>query len=141
MTVSIKFDEVYVEPILEGRKFVTIRHGFERELDIGEEVRLLEAESGDAFARAFIDMFASLSARRFVEGPSWDGHRSYDNLDELLEELRRFYPEADIGPLSELTVIRWRDLSLVDEFDHVSVQDSRDRDEVQEVALDLEVRP
>lgn len=140
--IALKFAEEHVEPILEGEKYQTLRYDVDEEINAGDRLELLEAESGEPFARTTVDVTGTVSARWFVEGPNWDGHRSYDTVGELLDELRRYYPDADLGPRAELVLVEWNGITPVDGFDRGPVRNRpRELEEIQEAALDLEARP
>lgn len=109
MTLRLKFATRHVGPIVHGAKWVTVRVDLDRDVDPGGPLVLLDPD-GTSFAKATVDFVGrNISARRFANA-SWRGHRSYRNVDELLADLRRYYPDEQIDPDTPLTVIAWSDL-------------------------------
>lgn len=131
--IHLTFDPIHVEPILAGTKTATLRYDFERDVATGDELLFVNAESEATFARAFVSIFGIVTVRWFVEGPHWEGHRSYQSTEELLEELAEYYPDADLGPRTELTLIRWTDFEAIG--DHPGRVNFSDSDGYREASL------
>ena len=108
----IRFADPFTTPIRTGAKTLTARYAFERDLDVGDVVDLID-ESGDAFATAKIDLAMTMSAREFVRlDPS--GHAGYDGVDAFLDRLREFYAEPPEG-FSEKTPVDVFGFEVVDD--------------------------
>lgn len=99
----LTFHQNFVEPILAGEKTRTVRYGFERYIARGETIRLQD-DTGEQFAVATVTDVTRMSIDEFVEADP-DGHASYASVDECVEELAEYYPEAELTPQSNLTVI------------------------------------
>lgn len=100
----LRFANPFTTPIRVGAKTLTARFDFERDLDVGDRVDLVD-EDDVVFARAEIDLAMTMTVAEFVRlDPS--GHASYDDVDELLDLLREFYPEppGGFGPSTDLDV-------------------------------------
>lgn len=102
--VRLAFARRFVEPVLEGSKRATIRYDFGRPLEEGDALHMVTPDG---------EHFASARAIRVVEMTAFDaaaaeidGHRSYDDVFELLEHLGEFY-DRRLTPNSDVTVIGW----------------------------------
>lgn len=104
-TPHLRFSPEHVDPIKNGDKYVTARYQLEREFHPGERFNLLD-EDGDQFATTRVNWTGELTAVQFFEN-EFDGHRRYDRLGLFLDDLRGYYPNANLGPESMLTVIAW----------------------------------
>lgn len=106
---TLKFAEEHIQPILGGKKTVTLRLDVDYEaFKIGRRFHLCD-EDGDRFATAYVDDRGYTTVEMAAK-MDFDGHRSYRSTDELLEELRGYYPDEEIGPNTKLEIIYWEDL-------------------------------
>lgn len=113
-TPTLKFDTGFVVPIAEGEKTLTLRHDLDFDPEPGDRLRL--AATGPyvgAFARVEIVDVEQLTVAAAAER-DFDGHRTYDGLDDVLAELREYYPDATIGPETLLTALRFELVERVD---------------------------
>lgn len=101
--VRLAFADAYVEPILEGEKTVTVRYQFEHDLKPGQLVALVD-ESDTLFASARIVTQCELRAD-WISYADFAGHRRYTTTGELLDDLARHYPDAEIHWKTPLDVI------------------------------------
>lgn len=106
-TIRLKFAPQYREPILNGDKRATIRYGFKRNVEPGDYLHAIDADASDHYASAIIERVWGGTAFD-VATDDIDGHRSYDGVNHLLRQLRRFYPDATLTPNTDLTVIEWK---------------------------------
>lgn len=106
--VEISFDRwEYVEEIIDGEKWSTIRYAFTAPIDPGDPVFLLTPD-GERFAMATVlDMLEAPA--EFLAAITIPGHRQYKNTRRLVSRLGQYYPEATLGPESMFTVI-WFDV-------------------------------
>lgn len=103
---QLKFDKKHVEPILKGKKTVTLRVDIEREhFEIGRHFQLVD-EDGERFASAIVDDrgWTSIDMAARMDR---DGHQNYRDTEELLETMREYYPEMDLEPTSKVEIIYW----------------------------------
>lgn len=103
---ELKFASEHIDPILAGRKTVTIRLADPNDLPaIGDRVRFCD-QSGERFATAIVDdrgyTTVEMAARMELEG-----HRSYDETDALLEQLREYYPDEQIDANTRVELVYW----------------------------------
>lgn len=102
-TVEITFDERHVEAIQHGIKRVTFRYDFDEAVEPGDTVELVTPD-GTFIDRATIVETFTLEARAAARA-GFSGHRRYATCADLLDELAEYYPGAEIGPVTELTVL------------------------------------
>lgn len=100
---TLRFANEHVEPVLAGEKTVTARYDFEREYEWGYLIRFVD-EDDRPFAVGAVRRFEEMTVDEFAAADI-DGHRSYDETGELLDELAAYYPEASLHGNSVLTVI------------------------------------
>jgi len=112
----LKFAPEYVAPIIDGQKRSTIRLAPDTTYRPGDFLGCVDADSGETFARAKIDMVTTASARWLADA-DFEGHRNYRTVGHLLDHLREYYPEADLSPQRELTLVRFEDVRRVEGFD------------------------
>lgn len=103
--VPIKFAFNYTLDILRGEKTLTARYGFDRPVSPGDFL-LMEKPNGDHFANAVVEGVAEMTVFDFAAMDA-DGHRSYADVWECIEHLNRHYPDAELTPNTDLTVISW----------------------------------
>lgn len=113
----IKFAEQHVDPILHGEKYVTVR--LAGEIDAadrpGQIVELVNAKTGQPFAIAEVDIVVDCDAEWFA-GAGIKGHRQYADVDEFLDELADYYPDAELSPETRLQTLHFtnvRDVNAV----------------------------
>lgn len=102
----LKFDNSHIDAIIDGKKTVTIR------LDlVGSQLRegelfLVGDEDGDPVAEAVVEN-RSWTTVSTAAKMSFDGHREYEDSDELIEELEQYYPEHDIDWSTSVELVYW----------------------------------
>lgn len=106
-TPTLKFDTDFVVPIVDGEKTLTLRHDLDFEPEPGDRLQLAAtAANVGVFARAELVDVEQLTVAAAAER-DFDGHRTYAGLDDVLAELREYYPDATIGPETLLTALRF----------------------------------
>lgn len=113
-TLHLTFSGEHIQPIIDGEKRVTARYALEddRTPRPGESFALVD-ESGERFADATVDWISpDMTVRQFAE-EGWSDHQSYRNVGAFLDQLERYYPDASLAPDTELTVIRFTDVTAV----------------------------
>lgn len=102
----LKFADKHIQPILGGKKTVTLRLDLDYEkFQIGRRFHLCD-ENGDRFASAHVDDRGYTTVEMAAK-MEFDGHRTYRSIDELIEELRGYYPNEEIGPNTRLEIVYW----------------------------------
>lgn len=100
---TVRFADDHVEQILAGEKTVTVRFGFEYDLDPGMRIRLVD-ECGEEFATATVATQCELRAD-WISYADFSGHRRYKTTGELVEQLGEYYEPDLIGPETTLDVL------------------------------------
>lgn len=114
--LKLAFAEQFIEPILSGEKYITFRYGLDiNGISPGDRLVMVEAESRDEFARATINCIGDVDVAYAASVE--EGHRSYENTGEFLDQFQQYYPQAELTPETPLTEVHWTDVSPVDEFD------------------------
>lgn len=73
---------------------------------------VMQTVDGHPFAKSPVEMVAEMPARVAFEY-DFEGHRSYQSLDQMLSRFQRYYPDTDLKPETPLKVIAWDPDSLV----------------------------
>ena len=110
---TLKFADEHVDAILAGEKTATIRLDLVGDaLPEGEPFQLAD-ESGDPFARAVVEnrSWTTVAMAAKIE---FDGHRRYEDSDELIEELEEYYPDHDIDWSTTVELVYWDADSLAE---------------------------
>lgn len=104
----LKFASEHIGPILAGRKTATIRYEIDSHdaLRVGRRFELVD-DSGERFASAIVDDRGVVSAETIVE-KGIDGHGSYQDLSEFYDQMREYYPRAELGPTTCFEIIHWQ---------------------------------
>lgn len=105
-TPKLKFAEKHVEPILKGQKTMTLRLDLDYQaFQIGRTFQLCH-EDGERFASVPVHDRGYTTANMAAD-MNWDGHRNYRDVDELLEELREYYPDEELDEQTKLEIVYW----------------------------------
>jgi hypothetical protein len=103
---KLKFAEEHIEPILAGRKNMTIRVADRDELPwIGDRVQFCD-EDGERFASAIVDD-RGWTTVDMVARMDFDGHRNYRDEEDVLDELREYYPDENLDEQSAVELVYW----------------------------------
>jgi hypothetical protein len=113
---TLPFASEHIDAILDGRKWVTIRVDPDEAIRPGDLLELIEAESGEPFAAAKTTRVARAPAD-WIARQEWDGHRNYRTVGQLLNHLREYYPDADLSPQRELTLVVFENVQQAAGFD------------------------
>lgn len=101
----LRFADEYVDPILQGDKWATVRVGFERDVEVGDVVDLID-EDDDKFAEATVVSIRTEPLTQIAENLKGISASSLSELTGLLNE---HYP-GEITPETTATVFRFRDV-------------------------------
>ena len=107
--VQLKFADEHIVPILNGEKTMTLRVGLDStDFKQARPISFCDTD-GALFAEAAVEdrgyTTVEMAANMHLEG-----HRNYDGTDELLEELKSYYPDNDIDANTRVDIIRWGEL-------------------------------
>lgn len=112
--VRIKFSWGHRHPILDGEKTLTVRHRWDQPLSEGD-VLLMETPDELPFANARVEAVDEMTAFDFVAAEP-EGHKTYPSVEGFLTEMGAYYPEADLTPNTDLTLIRWSGAASIEEW-------------------------
>ena len=89
---TLKFKNFKAGWILERIKTSTIRIFDDKDLKEGDELELINSDSGEFFARAVVTGVVCKTLGD-VDDVDLDGHEKWDNKDEMLQSLKKYYGE------------------------------------------------
>ncbi|MBX4190281.1 ASCH domain-containing protein [Candidatus Parcubacteria bacterium] len=87
---KIKFKDFKAKWILEGVKTSTMRLFDDKDLKEGDELELINSDSGEVFSSALITEVAHKKLGD-VEDVDLDGHEKWESKDEMLQSLKNYY--------------------------------------------------
>lgn len=107
---TIKFTEEHVDRIRRGEKAATIRYQPETVPSPNTRLDLVD-ENDSLFAKAFTEWTTRLPAKSV---PSFQirGHKSYRSVQDFLESMTTYWPDADLHRLSEFVIIAFEDIRV-----------------------------
>jgi hypothetical protein len=87
---TLKFKKELADLILAGKKTSTWRLFDDKDLQKGDEVEFVVAETGETFAHAVL---GEIWEKKFGEmtAQDKDGHEDYENIDEMLKAFSEYY--------------------------------------------------
>lgn len=87
---TLKFKDFKARWILEGVKTSTMRLFDDKNLQKGDELELVNSDFGGTFCRAIITevVYKKLDE---IDDVDLDGHEKWDNKDEMLKSLKKYY--------------------------------------------------
>ncbi|OGN01797.1 MAG: hypothetical protein A3I26_03600 [Candidatus Yanofskybacteria bacterium RIFCSPLOWO2_02_FULL_43_10] len=87
---TLKFKDFKARWILEGVKTATMRLFDDKDLKDGDELELVNSDSGEAFSKAVITevVYKKLGE---IDDIDLDGHEKWDSKDEMLQSLKKYY--------------------------------------------------
>ena len=98
---TIKFRHNLVESILNQEKTATQRLFDDKDLQDGDEVGLIDWESGDEFSMARIIKVYEKKISE-IEDSDYKGHKKYQSLEEMINSFREFYGDK----VNEDTIVK-----------------------------------
>jgi hypothetical protein len=103
---TLKFAPGLSEKILDGTKYCTWRVGDEKELQVFDEFKVIDKESGEEIGVAKITECYPKTFGTLIL-MDHDGHEDFESEEEMYETYSKYYPKEDIGPDTELKIIRF----------------------------------
>lgn len=86
----LKFEHSLVSMILDGKKTATWRIFDDKDLRVGDDLELVEFETGEMFARAEIVNVREKKMNEITE-EDFAGHETYKNREEMLKTYQGYY--------------------------------------------------
>lgn len=112
MPVDLKFGYEYIDAIHAGEKTTTGRYDLEREVRPGDDLRLRD-EAGEVIGEAVVTTVANVDVRYYVQALA---DEEFATTGHYLDQLRRHYPGAVIGPATPITSISWQAFEPHEEY-------------------------
>lgn len=107
----LRYHNEHVEPTRSGEKTATLRYGHAGRLEQGDVAEFVD-EHDQVFAIAEITTVDERTVGEIVD-QELEGHREYDDVDELVDELSRYYGEQGFDETTALTVYSFRVVDVV----------------------------
>lgn len=104
---TLKFRPRLIKLILSGEKNVTWRLFDDKDITAGDEVALLNWETKEEAARAVVEE-VKLQKLGNLSPKDWEGHEKFRDQEEMYETYRTYYPGREVGPETELKIIKFR---------------------------------
>jgi hypothetical protein len=87
---TIKFRDNLINPILIGEKNVTCRLFDDKNLSAGDEINLVNWNTGEKFGEAIItDVWEKKMGE--IEEKDFDGHEKFSSKEEMFNTFRQYY--------------------------------------------------
>ncbi len=91
---TLKFKGFKAERILEGTKTSTLRLFDDKGLVVGDELELINSETGEVFARAIITEIIEKKLGEITEA-DLEGHEKWADKEDMMQSLRKYYTNID----------------------------------------------
>ena len=93
---TLKFENKLVELILSGEKDSTWRIFDDKNLSVGDELILVNKDTGEEFGKAKIISVREKEIKD-IEDIDFEGHEKYKNNEELIETYKKYYGDKVSG--------------------------------------------
>ena len=87
---TLKFKDFKAKWVLEGVKTSTMRLFDDKDLQEGDELELIDSDSGEIFSKAII-MEVVYKKLDEIDDVDLDGHEKWKSKDEMLQSLKKYY--------------------------------------------------
>ena len=115
---TLKFDSNLVPKILSGDKTSTWRLFDDKDLKVGDNLILIEKETGKEFAKAVITEVEDREIQNIRES-DYKGHDKFESKEAALEAFKKHYG-LSVTPTSVLKIVRFKleenELKMVKKF-------------------------
>ena len=115
---TLKFDSNLVPKILSGDKTSTWRLFDDKDLKVGDNLILIEKETGKEFAKAVITEVEDREIQNIRES-DYKGHDKFESKEAALESFKKHYG-LSVTPTSVLKIVRFKleenELKMVKKF-------------------------
>lgn len=102
---TLKFQHHLAEQILAGEKTSTWRLFDDKNLMEGDELELIDSETGEVFARARIVHLKITQLGKHTD-EDWDGHEKFASEEEMYKTYNEYY-EGKVTPETEVKIIKF----------------------------------
>lgn len=104
---KIKFTDKLSKMILIGEKTSTWRLFDDKDLQVGDELILVNKESGEEIAEALIEKMQEKKLGE-LDDRDWEGHNRYDNEAAMLRDFQDFYPDHKVAIDTPVKIINFK---------------------------------
>lgn len=103
---TLKFKPSLIPLVLSGEKDATWRLFDDKDLVAGDELSLVNKETGEEFAKAVI---TSIREKKLgdLEDADFDGHEKFESEEKMYEAYRGYYGDR-VTPESVLKIIKFK---------------------------------
>jgi len=103
---TLKFAPGLSKMIIDGTKFCTWRVGDEKELEVFDEFVVIDKERGEEIGVAKItECYPKTFGTLILMDHA--GHEEFESEEDMYETYRSYYPDHNVGPNTELKVLRF----------------------------------
>jgi hypothetical protein len=99
----IKFKNELCDLVLSRGKTSTWRLFDDKDLQLGDEIKFMNKDTGDFFGTGKI-LKLKITTLGSLEESDWEGHETYSSEEEMYETYKTYYGDK-VGPDSELKII------------------------------------
>lgn len=107
---TLKFKDHLVQSILSGQKTSSSRLFDDKDLKEGDEVRFINADTGEEFAKAYI-VSAHEKMLKDVEASDFLGDKPFESEEEMYRIYKTYYGEK-VNKETIIKIIRFRVLEV-----------------------------
>ncbi len=104
---SLKFKQYKINLILSGAKTSTIRLFDDKNLEVGDELNIINGETGESAASAVIT--------EIIEKPMGDikntdltGHEKWDSFEEMINTFKTFYGDSEVNEKTVAKIVHFK---------------------------------
>lgn len=109
MKKVLKFRKELAQLILAGEKNTTWRLFDDKNLSVGDEIKLVNWDTGEQFADATIRTVQEKKMKE-LEDSDFEGHEKFASEEDMYRTYRSYYGES-VGPDTIVKIIRFEILS------------------------------
>lgn len=102
---KLKFEAKLVPLVLSGEKNVTWRLFDDKDLSVGDELQLINKETGEMFASAKI-LSVKEKSLGDIDADGFDGHEKFASKSEMIETYKRYYGD-NVDENSQVKIIQF----------------------------------
>jgi hypothetical protein len=103
---TLKFKGFKAQWILDGTKTATMRLFDDKDLQVGDELELINSDSGKIFSKAVITEILYKKVVE-VEDVDLEGHEKWDSREEMFDSLRKYYGDK-VDSNTEVKIVRFK---------------------------------
>ena len=102
---KLKFKDFKARWILDDKKTATMRLFDDKDLKVGDELELINSDTGTIFAHARISEVINKKLSELIES-DFQGHEKWKSIEEMYDGFRKYYGDK-VGPSTAVKIIRF----------------------------------